>query len=96
MSDLRSKGPDPSEFEPEFVIEDEEAISRAITPQPEQKTKQQGSENDESAPEPSGTDTLSTDQKEDEAQVQSTVPELPTDVRVKLRKFERLESRYQG
>ena len=95
-TDAPSKGPDPSEFEPEFVIEDEEVITRATTPQPGQAEKQENLGNDGPTSSHPDTDAPSTAQKGDDSQAQPASPDLPTEVRVKLRKLERLETRYQG
>lgn len=87
------KGPDPAEFEPEFVIADSEPPSRAGTPRPalnrsESSTKETARDNEEARtgdgqPEKPPYDDAS-----------ATPQELPTDIRVKLRKLEKLESRY--
>jgi len=89
------KGPDPSEF----VIEDEDAPSRAVTPRPVEgdgkgtdvkagqasKGEEKHQENDESAKE-----------KATEKAVASDHGELPQDIQLKLRKLQKLESRYHG
>jgi hypothetical protein len=84
------KGPDPSEFDPEFVIgEDDEKSSRAGTPRPKEKAHPtEASENgsdkadDEKAAE--------VDEKPDKA------PEIPPEVRLRLRKLDKLEPKYTG
>ena len=90
-----AKGPDPSEFEPEFVIEDDEQ-SRSGTPKPAierdgnpatgQKAKEavRGESSNES-----GETTALIEEPRNSSDV-------PTDIRVKLRKLEKLESRYSG
>lgn len=87
----RSKGPDPSEF----VIEDDDEGSRAPTPQPDAASKAQ-------APTDNGEDP---DKKGDEGekaakteQPEAVTPEvsLPAGVQQRLRKLQKLESRYHG
>ena len=88
------KGPDPTDFDQEFVI-DEDELSRSGTPRPPldrngstaaEKASDGGQ--GETPQEVNGTGAVI-----DEP---STSSELPTDVRVKLRKLEKLESRYHG
>ena len=94
--DPPGKGPDPSEFEPEFVIEDDSQPSRIGTPKPTQ-----GSDGDATG---EGELVEKAPQVED-GEVQEIAPgnapsspflELPLEVRTKLRKLGKLESRYQG
>ena len=92
---MPAKGPDPAEFEPEFVVDDE-APSRSETPRPTNgrtddvlgEQKMNGSAGRE----------LSQDDGEiaSTAEAPRTSSDLPTDIRVKLRKLEKLESRYHG
>jgi hypothetical protein len=87
------KGPDPAEFEPEFVVGDDDSVagdgeSRSGTPVP--KTKNEKGEGEE---EPLADDAA---EKKPEIEVPRQSTELPTEVRVKLRKLDKLESRYQG
>ncbi|KAL8804761.1 MAG: hypothetical protein Q9182_002353 [Xanthomendoza sp. 2 TL-2023] len=88
------KGPDPSEFEPEFVVDDSDVPSRSNTPRPVMTTSES------STLEPSRETTGEARDGKDRAEKASpdaplaTPQELPTDVRVKLRKMEKLESRY--
>lgn len=93
--DPSSKGPDPADFEPELVIDDDD-YSRSGIPRPPtndesiitgEKTAQETSRGESS--QESGEATTSVE----EPRVSS---DLPTDVRVKLRKLEKLESRYHG
>ncbi|KAK4938955.1 Golgin imh1 [Elasticomyces elasticus] len=103
------KGPDPAQFEPEFAIGDDESLgpSRVGTPKPEvekaeaqetgreattaedvQQTQKEVGEStpdtsDENRPEPNGS-TLAGPRS----------GELPTEVRVKLRKLDRMEVKY--
>ncbi|KAL8707366.1 MAG: hypothetical protein Q9220_007590 [cf. Caloplaca sp. 1 TL-2023] len=92
--EISGKGPDPSDFEPEFAIDESDVPSRSSTPRPaptkhESSSKATGEEsasvagNGEEKPEKASPDGPS-----------EISQELPTDVRVKLRKLEKLESRY--
>ena len=89
--DATTKGPDPSAFEPEFVIDDDD-LSRSGTPKPaadpeavrEKPNQDPPTENDSASPHGA----------QEESPQRST--ELPTEVRVKLRKLDKLESRYHG
>ncbi|KAJ9602827.1 Golgin imh1 [Cladophialophora chaetospira] len=103
------KGPDPSEFEPEFAVgTDESAVpSRVATPQPPtevpNKEKEQETQK-EPLPDHDGLSTSSTVVEAAEGKAPDTngttttghlrPQDLPTDVRVKLRKLERMESKY--
>lgn len=95
-NDTAEKGPDPSEFEPEFVVDDEESRSRVGTPGPGAERSggvAVGGAVKEKA--------LAEETKEPNGRLAEdgdgpAPPELPTDVRVKLRKLDKLESRYQG
>jgi hypothetical protein len=78
------KGPDPSEFEKE-VVPDEEDSGGA------EKEKEKG---DETTAGKQVEDKLN--EKEDEKATTQEKDVLPTDVRVRLRKLEKLEGRYQG
>lgn len=85
------KGPDPSEFDPEFVIGDEdEQPSRAGTPRPKEK-----------APAAEGAGEGEGERKDDgkEAETQDKpdkAPEIPPEVQVRLRKLDKLEPKYTG
>ncbi|KAI9782615.1 MAG: hypothetical protein M1839_004861 [Geoglossum umbratile] len=86
-------GPDPSEFEPEFVIGEDDVDSRAGTPLPKEKAGQADNDGAEGGNPPAEG---GAEVKEKRTEVKSSsVSELPTDVRVKLRKLDKLESRYQ-
>ena len=85
-----ARGPDPSEFENAFVIEDEGELSeRSSEPVAEiEKTEKMG-DNPVEIGEGS--------QKGGEKVASPSKPaELPAEVRTKLRKLEKLESKYQG
>src|SRR5271163_2701953 len=97
------KGPDPAEFEPEFTVGDDESAvpSRTVTPLPEVRGAKEKPE--EKAGETMKDTEASTQEAaeskpeniNDAAPPPSKSPELPTEVRVKLRKLDRLEGRYQ-
>ncbi|KAL9038517.1 MAG: hypothetical protein Q9214_005249, partial [Letrouitia sp. 1 TL-2023] len=93
--DLLAKGPDPSDFEPEFVIDDSNAPSRSGTPRPPQE-RSESSTKVETEEDAAGDVTQGTSGRDKSAsgEISSTPPEIPTEVRVKLRKLEKLESRY--
>ena len=90
-----AKGPDPREFDPEFVIDDEEIPARGGTPGPSQaKDEERGNSGAEKSEADNGMQISEKPTAPDDSAAQTS--ELPTDVRVKLRKLERLEPRYQG
>ena len=92
--DSASRGPDPADFEAEFVIEDEE-LSRAGTPKPAANGNGKDRAEDAAA---TRSAVVKDEQENLSKEVESTPQgvELPTDVRVKLRKLDKLEGRYQG
>jgi hypothetical protein len=87
------KGPDPSEFDPEFVIGDEdEQASRAGTPRPKEK-----------APSTEGTSDHGGEKKDDDKEAETSekdksdkAPEIPPEVQLRLRKLDKLEPKYSG
>ncbi|KAL8994731.1 MAG: hypothetical protein Q9169_005370 [Polycauliona sp. 2 TL-2023] len=88
------KGPDPADFEPEFVLDESDVLSRSSTPKPalarsDSPTKDPLPISGEEAQNGEGASRKAT--QDDQT---ATPQELPTDVRVKLRKLEKLESRY--
>ncbi|KAL8825739.1 MAG: hypothetical protein Q9191_004227 [Dirinaria sp. TL-2023a] len=85
------KAPDPADFEPEFVIGESETPSRSGTPRPVSEAEQKGLS--EPSTEASGEASAGRLQEKLGANG-ATSPELPTDVRAKLRKLEKLESKY--
>ncbi|KAI9661000.1 MAG: hypothetical protein M1821_009327 [Bathelium mastoideum] len=93
---LQVRGPDPSEFDPEFVI-GSETPSRTSTPQIKEDADPPPKKNEA---QPGGEDGNKHDENKESApgeQVQETPqqpPELPIDVKTKLRKLEKLEPRY--
>ncbi|PYI00758.1 hypothetical protein BO78DRAFT_329220 [Aspergillus sclerotiicarbonarius CBS 121057] len=92
------RGPDPNEFEPEFAIGDDEGPSRSATPRLE------SAGGSEAAPEENGGEGKATAEesttKKPEAQpvteANQSPSDLPPEIRVKLRRLGKLESRYQG
>ena len=98
--DPAQKGPDPKEFEPDFVIDDEDLPSRSVTPRPGQTKNGEVKSVETTAEQAPAGDGGQQPKEEKESGETSpataTAPELPTDVRVKLRKLEKLEARYQG
>jgi hypothetical protein len=90
------RGPDPSEFESAFVIDDEEP-SRVGTPSQTEKSVENGAENEKTTTEDGVTSNSDVAGEKPTEEVKAPVaPELPQEVRTKLRKLEKLESRYQG
>jgi hypothetical protein len=93
-----ARGLDPSEFEAAFVIEDEsEPTTRSGTPAPsDTKTSTPAS----SSPATGSAAMEKSDDGSDKARDASPAPraslDLSPEVRQKLRKLEKLESRYQG
>lgn len=87
-----TKGPDPADFEPESVIEDL-VQSRSGTPKP--PTDCNGTSTAEK-PHVRGDSSQESGETSTSAEEPRTSSDLPTDVRVKLRKLEKLESRYHG
>ena len=91
------KGPDPSEFDADFVIGDDESavVSRSVTPRPETSEKSvEGKETPGEVERQPGTDDTASVLSDASTAVQRS-EELPTEVRVRLRKLDRLETRYQ-
>lgn len=88
-----AKGPDPAEFEPEFVIGDSDVPSRSGTPRPA-LTRSESVTRQAAEPKENLRDDREKSEKTVADNVVETPQELPTDVRVKLRKLEKLESRY--
>lgn len=88
-----AKGPDPAEFEPEFVVGDLDVPSRSGTPRPA-LTRSESATKQAAEPKEDLRDDGEKSEKTAPDNVVETPQELPTDVRVKLRKLEKLESRY--
>ncbi|KAI9681523.1 MAG: hypothetical protein M1817_002807 [Caeruleum heppii] len=94
--DVPTKGPDPSTFEPEFVIDDDELSSRGGTPRPEKQKEM--AEAKPSAEMEDERSRVTDPERPTATEIFTSSPgtaELPTDVKVKLRKLDRLEGRYQ-
>ena len=94
--EIPQRGPDPKEFEPEFVIGDDELPSRSGTPRPAGDGSQANITEDGEA---KNADTDAEKQQEVAADGQDLAtkpPELPKDVQAKLRKLEKIESKYHG
>ena len=86
------RGPDPSEFDPEFVIgEGDDQPSRTGTPKPKEQapaaetttTAEDGSEKKEDSEKPTDTDEKS-----------EKPPEIPPEVQTRLRRLDKLEPKY--
>lgn len=93
------RGPDPTEFEPEFTIGDDEGSSRSATPQQDPPT----SSSSKDTPEQNAGEEKSTAEESPNAkdaapasETKQSPSELPADVKVKLRKLSKMETRYQG
>jgi hypothetical protein len=88
------KGPDPSEFDPEFVIGDEdEQPSRIGTPRPKDKaeaTETAGGAAAEGTGKAQNGEVAPTEEKD------TSPPELPLEVQTRLRKLDKLEPKYTG
>jgi hypothetical protein len=92
--DAIDKGPDPSEFESAFVIEDEsEEPSRAGTPAIKGEKML---EKDASGPEGSADGTQKENTAESSSPASKSSTDIPVDIRTKLKKLEMLESKYKG
>ncbi|KAJ5715580.1 uncharacterized protein N7483_012761 [Penicillium malachiteum] len=104
------RGPDPKEFEAEFAIGEDDASSRSGTPRletPEPSSEvasSAGDQTEEKETAPSTTEASeTTTEKEKESAAsgetdpgKSTSAELPAEVKAKLRRLDKLESRYHG
>ncbi|OAX82053.1 hypothetical protein ACJ72_03595 [Emergomyces africanus] len=99
-SSFLAKGPDPAEFDAEFVIGDDDSSTRTNTPVQVRETG--GSENPVNPADPERDDREKTHEKEghsawaqNNGADESVHVELPTEVRVRLRRLDKLEGRYQ-
>ncbi|KAL8656923.1 MAG: hypothetical protein Q9226_002429 [Calogaya cf. arnoldii] len=88
------KGPDPSDFEPEFLVDDPDLPSRSTTPRPAPARSESSTKDNvqDTAKEAQNGESIAGKPPLDDST--ANPQELPTDVRVKLRKLEKLESRY--
>jgi hypothetical protein len=94
-SGAASGSPDPTEFEPEFAIADDDTSGRSSTPQPESSAASDGPGlGDAAAGKGSGASTPR--ESGSTSQDRASSIELPTEVRVKLRRLDKLESKYHG
>ncbi|KAH6860298.1 hypothetical protein B0T12DRAFT_132624 [Alternaria alternata] len=87
------KGPDPSEFDPEFVIgEEEDQPSRAGTPRPKEKAQpaEASAENGEGKKEETEGPTAEVQEKPEQP------PEIPPEAKLRLRRLDKLEPKYTG
>lgn len=91
------RGPDPTEFEPEFAIGDDDSSSRSGTPRPESSGAPENTQG-ENAEQSQGPGENATNEKEGEPEAEfvPAAPELPPDVKAKLRRLAKMETRYQG
>lgn len=90
----QGRGPDPAEFDPDVVVGEDDPLSRSTTPHPpnekDEAAQQPPAENGDAAKgEKEGADPAR-DAKS------AALTELPTEVRVRLRKLEKLEPKYSG
>lgn len=95
-SEPSARGLDPSEFESELILDGEDVPSRSGTPKPMPRSDGTATESEPSKEEPSEMKGVG---KEDRTLVAEGILSsqgLPTDVRVKLRKLDKLESKYHG
>lgn len=87
------RGPDPSEFDPEFVIgEDDEQPSRSGTPRPREKVTD--------GPDAAGTSEDKRDEEEGKTEPAedkpTPIPDLSPETKARLRKLDKLEPKYSG
>ncbi|KAK2868030.1 hypothetical protein FQN49_003226 [Arthroderma sp. PD_2] len=81
-----SRGPDPAEFDGETIVGDDEPVTGSAA---------SGQELDKPSKGSSGQDKEDTDVMSPAASKDGAPVELPTDIRVRLRRLDKLESRYQ-
>ena len=90
------KSPDPSEFDPELVVEDDEGPSRSATPRPPEVNRQ---DTPTDVPLKDGEQPIEGQDAHEKSkgdEPPSTLATLPPDVKAKLRKLDKLELRYHG
>ena len=85
------KGPDPSEFDPDFVIGEEDAPSRSITPRPKEKANATDSTEGEEKDKEDGKEQSTAEEEKPDSQ-----PEIPPEIQTRLRKLDKLEPKYSG
>lgn len=88
--DPPTKGPDPADFESEFAIDDDD-LRRSGTPKPQPNQNGSTKVMQENPPQQSSQEANATSTSTGESSASS---DLPSDVRDKLRKLEKYESRY--
>jgi hypothetical protein len=85
------KGPDPSEFDPEFVIgEEEDQPSRAATPRPKEKATPAETSIENGDTKKEDEPATETDEKPEQP------PAIPPETQARLRKLDKLEPKYTG
>lgn len=91
------RGPDPKEFEAEFTIGDDESIRsgtpRADTPEPASEVSAPNEGESQMA---EGKPAETPEKETGETETKEAPAVLPPDVRAKLRRLDKLESRYHG
>jgi hypothetical protein len=95
------KGPDPSEFDPEFVIgEEDEQPSRSGTPKPKEKAPAAEGAADEGSDEKKESEAQTTGEDKpdtaDTTEKAEKAPEVPAEVKTRLRRLDKLEPKYFG
>ncbi|KGQ01924.1 hypothetical protein PAAG_11315 [Paracoccidioides lutzii Pb01] len=88
-----AKSPDPAEFDVEFVVGDDDSSTRTNTPVQMQETS--GDVKASGDKEGAGERGRESARPSDAIPGETTQTELPTEVRVKLRRLDKLEGRYQ-
>ncbi|KAI9736232.1 MAG: hypothetical protein M1834_001118 [Cirrosporium novae-zelandiae] len=90
----QTRAPDPAEFETTFTVGDEDPLSRATTPKPSLEKSDTTMDTDRGLP----GQTPGLGNKDPVLEESGVIPvlerEIPTDVKVKLRRLEKLEPRY--
>lgn len=97
-SSTPGRGPDPTEFEAEFAIGDDDS-SRSGTPRvdsPAPTDNQAVGENGDKSSEQPGKDAVPESQSQGNQNQNQAPSELPPEIRVKLRRLDKMESRYHG
>lgn len=94
------RGPDPNEFDSEFVVGEDDAGSESTSGTPKMKPLD-GENKDAAASTPGANPSANTgngsgSQRNSTDATNAQKFDLPTDVRVRLRRLDKLESRYQG
>jgi hypothetical protein len=89
------RGPDPTEFEQEFAIGDDDTSSRSATPRPESTGTLENTPG-EGAGQAEGTANAASEKDSIPGTETNQPPELSSEVKAKLRRLNKMESRYQG